>query len=181
MLRYSARDSLAGVRAAPGAVRIPVRRAPDGALVVGADPLAGVLAAARGPVVCEVVNDPADPAFAGPAEDVARDLVALLAARGAAGVTVASFDWYALGVARDAGVRTAFATPPEVALGAAVAYAAGEGHPEAHAHWVAVLAEPAAVAAAHEAGVRVVAHGVPGNALDRLADAGVDGVVLDDD
>jgi glycerophosphoryl diester phosphodiesterase len=185
-------NSLAGVVAAFAAgadgVEVDVRRTPSGTLVLSnpyvPDPaglplLADVLDAARGRVVCEVKNVPGEPDFDAPASATARLLVALLAGRPDADVVVSSFDWYSLAVARDAGLRTAFVTPPGLALAAALAYAADAGHPEVHPHWSVV--DAAGVAAAREAGVAVVPWGVPdAAAFVALRDLGVDGVIADD-
>ncbi|HEU0129556.1 MAG TPA: glycerophosphodiester phosphodiesterase family protein [Mycobacteriales bacterium] len=146
-------------------------------VVVGADDVGGLperLAAAAAPVVVEVRNDPADAAFDAPHCATARAVAALLADRD--DVVVASADWYSAEVARDAGLRTAFVPPRGVTLAAALAYVTSAGHAECHAHADAVLAEPEAVAAAHAAGCAVVAWGADDAALDRLREAGVDGV-----
>jgi hypothetical protein len=111
--------------------------------------LAAVLDAATGRVVVDVEPDPSG-------SGAARALVALLAGRSGDDVVVASFDWYALALARDAGLRTAFRTPRGVALSAALAYAIEAGHAECHPHASAVLAEPGAVEAARAAGIAVV-------------------------
>ena len=194
---YAARhphNSLAGVRAAFAAgahgVEVDVRRTPDGDLVLSnvplapgapADRLADVLDAATGRVVCEVKNVPGEPDFDAPAEATAHLLVALLAGRPGADVTVSSADWYAVDVARAAGLRTAFLTPPPVTLGASLAYVAGAGHAECHPHWSGVLDDAGSVELAHAAGVEVVAWGVTGVAVYRaLRAAGVDGVIADD-
>lgn len=158
---------------------VEARRSPGG-LVAGGVPLAEVLDAAAGRLVVEVRNVPGEPDFDAPVEECARLLVALLDGRDH-DVTVASFDWYAIEVARDAGVRTAFVTPEGVALDAALAYVTDARHAECQPHWTAVVEDPAAVAKARAAGVSVVARGVPSSEVETLRAAGVDGVVLDDD
>lgn len=128
--------------------RYAVRRSPDGLVVSSGEPLAAVLDGATGRVVLDVAPDPAG-------LDDARALVALLAAREPGDdVVVASFDWYALALARDAGLRTAFRTPEGVALSASLAYVTEAGHAECHPHVSAV--EPADVEAALAAGIPVV-------------------------
>jgi glycerophosphoryl diester phosphodiesterase len=169
-------------------VEIDVRRTPDGALVLSHEPVFGpdaalltdVLAVARGRVVLEVKNIPGEPDYDGRTEATAHLLVSLLAGT-AFDVTVSSFDWFALEVARDAGLRTAFLTPPMLALEAALAYVCDARMDECHPHWSAVLEAPGMVATAHEQGKAVVCWTV--NDLDiarQLRDAGVDGVMTDD-
>ena len=166
-------------------VEVDVRRTPGGLLVCSNAPLDGspvdafadVLAAARGPVVAEVKSRPGEPDFDAPASATAHLLADLL--RGREDVTVASFDWFAIEVARDAGLPTAFLTPSGVTLDASLAYVADAGHTACFPHWSAVT--PEAVAAAHERGKAVVCWVVdePAVAL-RMRDAGVDGVLTDD-
>ncbi|HVF06066.1 MAG TPA: glycerophosphodiester phosphodiesterase [Frankiaceae bacterium] len=194
---YAARhphNSLAGVVAAFDAgadgVEVDVRRTAAGDLVLSNAPLGAgaapdrlvdVLDAARGRVVCEVKNVPGEPDFDAPAEATAHLLVALLRDRPGADVTVSSFDWYAIDVARAAGLRTAFLTPPPVTLGAALAYVTGAGHAECHVHWSGVLDDAGSVALARDAGVEVVAWGVTEvETYAALRDAGVSGVIADD-
>lgn len=186
-------NSVAGVVAAFAAgaygVEVDVRRA-GGRLLLSHDPLPAdvwglaslveVLDAATGHVVIEVKNQPGDPDFDAPAEETAHLLVSLLASR-SDDVTVSSFDWFAIEVARDAGLRTAFLTPPGLALGASLAYVTEAKHAECHPHWSAVLEDPAAVAAAHAAGVDVVAWTVDDvEVYATLRSAGVDGVITND-
>jgi glycerophosphoryl diester phosphodiesterase len=188
-------NSVAGVVAAFDAgadgVEVDVRRTPAGELLLSHDPLpadaAGLarlvdaLDAARGRVICEVKNLPGEPDFDAPRAATARLLTELLAERSGDDVTVSSFDWYAIEVARDAGLRTAFLTPPGLALEGALTYVADAGHAECHPHWSAVLEDPAAVARAHEAGVEVVAWTVDDISVWAvLRDAGVDGVITND-
>jgi glycerophosphoryl diester phosphodiesterase len=169
-------------------VEVDVRRTPSGDLVLSHDAtygpdaalLADVLAVARGRVVTEVKNIPGEPDYDARTEATAHALVALLA-EGTYDVTVSSFDWFAIEVARDAGLRTAFLTPPGIALEAALAYAAGARIDECHPHWSSVLEAPAMVAAAHEQGRAVVAWTVDDlDVARRLCDAGVDGVITND-
>jgi glycerophosphoryl diester phosphodiesterase len=188
-------NSVAGVVAAFDAgahgVEVDVRRAPDGALLLSHDPLpadltglatlAEVLDAARGRVVAEVKNMPGEPDFDARTERTARLLAALLAGRDGDDVVVSSFDWFAIEVARDAGLRTAFLTPPGLALEASLAYVTEAKHAECHPHWSAVLEDPAAVGTAHDAGVEVVAWTVDDpEVYAALRDAGVDGVITND-
>lgn len=129
-------------------IRYAVRGSGDGLVVASGQPLADVLDGVRGRVVLDVAPDPGGPSDA-------AALVALLSGR-SDDVVVASFDWYALALARDAGLRTAFRTPEGVALSAALAYVTEAGHAECHPHVSAVLAEPDAVEAARAAGIAVV-------------------------
>jgi glycerophosphoryl diester phosphodiesterase len=168
-------------------VEVDVRRTAD-ALVLSHEPsfgpdaalLSDVLAVARGRVVIEVKNIPGEPDYDGRTEATAHLLVGLL--QGAAyDVTVSSFDWFALEVARDAGLRTAFLTPPGIALEAALAYVVDARMDECHPHWSSVLEVPAMVATAHEQGKAVVCWTV--NDVDvarQVRAAGVDGVMTDD-
>jgi len=169
-------------------VEVDVRRRPDGTLVLSHDPsygpdaalLADVLAAARGRVIAEVKNIPGEPDYDARTEATAHLLVALLAGT-SYDVTVSSFDWFAVEVARDAGLRTAFLTPPGIALEAALAYADDARVDECHPHWSAVLEAPALVATAHEHGKAVVCWTVDDVDIARqLRDAGVDGVITND-
>ena len=188
-------NTVAGVEAAfaTGAygVEVDVRRTADGTLLLSHDPLptdlfglaslTDVLDAATGHVVIEVKNQPGDPDFDAPAEATAHLLVSLLADRSGDDVTVSSFDWFAIEVARDAGLRTAFLTPPGLALDASLAYVTEAKHAECHPHWSAVLEDPAAVAAAHSAGVSVVVWTVDDvEVYAALRAAGVDGVITND-
>ena len=188
-------NSVAGVTAAFAAgaygVEIDVRRTPSGELLLSHDPLpesfdglaslSDALDAATGHVVIEVKNLPGEADFDAPYEETARLLVALLAGRSGDEVTVSSFDWFAIEVARDAGLRTAFLTPPGIALDAALAYVTEARHAECHPHWTAVLEDPPAVAAAHDAGVGVVAWTCDDlDVVRQLRDAGVDGVITND-
>jgi glycerophosphoryl diester phosphodiesterase len=169
-------------------VEVDARLSPARGLVCSHDPtygddvplIADILAAARGRVVVEVKNLPGEPDYDGREERVARALVALLDGK-PYDVTVSSFDWFAIDVARDAGLRTAFLTPPGLGLDAGVAYAADNGHAEVHPHWSSVLERPDDVATAHEAGLDVVCWTVDEVEIARLLrDAGVDGVMTND-
>lgn len=172
-------------------VAVAVRRTPAGDLVLSNDPLpadptgltplSDVLDAARGRVICEVKNVPGEPDFDAPAEATAQLLVSALAQRPGTDVVVSSFDWFAIEVARDAGLRTGFRTPSGLALEASLAYVLDAKHAECHPHWSAVLDDPAQIAAAHDAGVEVVAWTVDdAGVFDALRDAGVDGVITND-
>ncbi|WP_018502285.1 glycerophosphodiester phosphodiesterase [Parafrankia discariae] len=103
--------------------------------------------------------------------------------RSVPGITVSSFDWFAIEAIRDAGlgVATAFLTMPRMSVSGGVAYARSAGHTELHAHVSAVLGVADAVPRARRAGVRLVTWTVtdPATAIE-LRDAGVDGVICDD-
>jgi len=169
-------------------VEVDARRTAEGLLVCSHDPLDGspadaltdVLDAARGRVIVEVKNKPGEPDFDAPAEATAHLLADLLRGRDD-DVTVSSFDWFAIEVARDAGLRTGFLTQRALALDASLAYVTEARHDECHPHFSAVLDAPDAVARAHDAGKAVVCWTVddPETAL-RLRDAGVDAVITND-
>ncbi|MEX5631412.1 glycerophosphodiester phosphodiesterase [Parafrankia sp. FMc2] len=99
------------------------------------------------------------------------------------GITVSSFDWFAIEAVRDAGlgVATAFLTMPRMSVSGGIAYVRSAGHTELHAHVSAVRGVPDAVPRARRAGVRLVTWTVidPAAALE-LRDAGVDGIICDD-
>jgi glycerophosphoryl diester phosphodiesterase len=186
-------NSVAGVVAAfengADGVELDVRRTGSGLLLLSHDPLDGspadavadALDAARGRVVLEVKNMPGEPDFDAPDERTAHLLVTLLGGRDAANVTVSSFDWFAIGVARDAGLRTAFLTPAGLSVEGALAYAVEAGHDELHPHWSAVLEAPGSVEDAHAAGKAVVCWTVDdADVARRLRAAGVDGVITND-
>ena len=169
-------------------VEVDVRRTGEGLLVCSHDPLSGdpvdtlaeVLDAVRGRAIVEVKNQPGQPDFDAPAEATAHLLVDFLKGRDD-DVTVSSFDWFAIEVARDAGLRTAFLTPLGVALDAALQYVADERHAECHPHWSSVLEMPEAVTRAHDAGKAVVCWTVDErDVVLRLRDAGVDAVITND-
>lgn len=169
-------------------VEVDARLRADGVLVCShdaaygpdVDTIADVLAAARGRVVVEVKNIPGEPDYDGRDELAARALVALLGST-PYDVTVSSFDWFAIDVARDAGLRTAFLTPPGIALDAALAYVTDAKHAELHPHWSSVLEAQADVARAHESGVDVVCWTVDDAGVAKaLRAAGVDGVMTND-
>ncbi|OHV47025.1 glycerophosphodiester phosphodiesterase [Parafrankia soli] len=105
------------------------------------------------------------------------------ASRSVSGITVSSFDWFAIEAIRDAGlgVATAFLTMPRMSVSGGVAYARSAGHTELHAHVSAVLGVTDAVPRARRAGLRLVTWTVtdPATAIE-LRDAGVDGVICDD-
>lgn len=188
-------NSVAGIAAAFAAgadgVEVDVRRTAAGDLLLSHDPLPAdvsslarlgdALDVARGRVVIEVKNMPGEPDFDAPVEATAHLLVEALAARANDDVTVSSFDWYAIEVARDARLRTAFLTPPGLALEAALAYVDDAGHAECHPHWSAVLEAPAVVDLAHEHGRAVVCWTVDDVDVARqLRDIGVDAVITND-
>lgn len=97
-------------------------------------------------------------------------------------VVVSSFDWFAIEVVRAAGgPPTAFLLARGIAIEAGAAYAAEAGHAELHALASAILAAPAAVRQVHAAGLRLLAWGdATPDVVDRLRQAGVDGVICDD-
>ncbi|MCK9899705.1 glycerophosphodiester phosphodiesterase [Parafrankia colletiae] len=99
------------------------------------------------------------------------------------GITVSSFDWFAIEAVRDAGlgIATAFLTMPRMSVSGGIAYVRSAGHTELHAHVSAVRGVPDAVPRARRAGVRLVTWTVtdPAAALE-LRDAGVDGIICDD-
>ncbi|MCK9926130.1 glycerophosphodiester phosphodiesterase [Frankia sp. Mgl5] len=105
------------------------------------------------------------------------------ASQSVSGITVSSFDWFAIEAIRDAGlgVATAFLTMPRMSVSGGVAYARSAGHTELHAHVSAVLGVADAVPRARRAGLRLVTWTVtdPATAIE-LRDAGVDGVICDD-
>jgi glycerophosphoryl diester phosphodiesterase len=140
----------------------------------------------RGRIVIEIKNQPGQPDFDAPRERSAQTLVELLGARGLtgpdAGVTVSSFDWFAIELVRGsgAGVRTAFLTMPRMSVNGGLSYVRSAGHAELHAHTSAVLAAADAAERAHAAGIRLVTWTVTSErAALRLRDTGVDGIICD--
>jgi glycerophosphoryl diester phosphodiesterase len=204
------RDALA---AGADGVEVDVRRSADGTLFCVHDPVLGrrpVLTgdeaelraeglstvseildvATGGRVVLEVKNQRRQPDYDGRRGTTARMLVTLLAQRREAGVNdevvVSSFDGTAIGVARDAGLPSAFLTLPRVPVLAGLRAVLRGGHAELHAHTSALPVRmprraAAAVARAHASEVRLVVWTVTSteDAL-RLQDAGVDAVICDD-
>ncbi|CAO5182743.1 glycerophosphoryl diester phosphodiesterase [Frankia sp. AiPs1] len=155
--------------------------------------------AGRGRLVCEIKNQPGQPDFDAPRERTARALADALRARGltgarpdaadlaagAGGITVSSFDWFAIEAIRDAelAVTTAFLTMPRMSVGGGLAYVRSAGHAELHPHISAVLGSGSgnAAARAREAGVRLVVWTITALAeAVALRDAGVPGVICDD-
>lgn len=158
--------------------------------------------AGRGRLICEIKNQPGQPDFDAPRERTARALVDVLRARGhtgarpgpadldagRGGITVSSFDWFAIEAVRDAelAVTTAFLTMPRMSVGGGLTYVQSAGHAELHVHTSAVLGSggshgPAAVARARAAGIRLVVWTVTGLTEARaLHDAGVSGAICDD-
>ncbi|MCM3885009.1 glycerophosphodiester phosphodiesterase [Frankia sp. R82] len=160
--------------------------------------------AGRGRLICEIKNQPGQPDFDAPHERTARALVDALRARGytgarpgaadldagAGGITVSSFDWFAIEAVRDAGlaVSTAFLTMPRMSVGGGLAYVRAAGHAELHAHTSAVLGSgasakttTAAADRAREAGVRLLVWTVTSLTEARaLRRAGVAGAICDD-
>jgi glycerophosphoryl diester phosphodiesterase len=142
--------------------------------------------AGRGRIIIEIKNQPGQPDFDAPHERTAAALVELLRARGLtgrrAGVTVSSFDWFAIEHIRAAelGLPTGFLTMPRMSVSGGLSYARSAGHTELHAHTSAVLASPTAAEQARQAGVRLVTWTVTSDrAASRLRDAGVDAIICD--
>jgi glycerophosphoryl diester phosphodiesterase len=153
--------------------------------------------AGRGRLICEVKNQPGQPDFDAPRERTARALIERLRARGltgprptvaeldagAGGITVSSFDWFAIEAVRDAelAVTTAFLTMPRMSVGGGLGYVRSAGHAELHAHTSAVLGSADAAGRAREAGVRLVTWTVTTvEAARTLRDADVAGMICDD-
>jgi glycerophosphoryl diester phosphodiesterase len=146
----------------------------------------------RGRIILEIKNQPGQPDFDAPREQTAHALVELLRKRGLAreggepgqpGVTVSSFDWFAIEAVRDSGVgvRTAFLTLPRVAVGGGLSYARSAGHAELHVHTTTALGASNAAERVHAAGIGLVVWTVTSaDVAARLRDAGVDGVICDD-
>jgi len=153
----------------------------------------------RGRIILEIKNQPGQPDFDAPREKTARALVELLRRRGVpdrpargwngldaagpGGITVSSFDWFAIEAVRDSGlaVATAFLTMPRMSVAGGLGYVRSAGHTELHAHVSAVLGVTGAAARAHAAGVRLVTWTVTDDAAARAArDAGVDAAICDD-
>ncbi len=153
--------------------------------------------AGRGRLICEIKNQPGQPDFDAPRERTAQALVERLRVRGltgprptvaeldagAGGITVSSFDWFAIEAVRDANlaVATAFLTMPRMSVSGGLGYVRSAGHTELHPHCGAVLGSAAAAARAREVGVRLVTWTVTTvEAARALRDAGVAGVICDD-
>ncbi|WP_462186222.1 MULTISPECIES: glycerophosphodiester phosphodiesterase [unclassified Frankia] len=151
----------------------------------------------RGRLICEIKNQPGQPDFDAPREQTARRLAETLRARGwagrrpdaadldagAGGITVSSFDWFAIEAVRDAGlaVTTAFLTMPRMSVSGGLAYARSAGHTELHVHTSAVLGTSDAAGRAREAGVRLITWTVTSvEDARRIRDAGVTGAICDD-
>jgi len=168
--------------------RAVIRRPAAELLAKGVPTLHDVLDAwgGRGRIIIEIKNQPGQPDFDAPRERSAQTLVELLRARGLtgpdAGVTVSSFDWFAIEHVRGSGVgvRTAFLTMPRMSVSGGLSYVRSAGHAELHAHTSAVFAAADAAERARAAGVRLVTWTVTSDrAALRLRDAGVDGVICD--
>lgn len=162
-------------------VELDVRRG----LVVRHDPgdsgpsLAAALDACRGLLVdIEVKNLPHEPDF-DPSEQVAAEVVALLAARGGTDrVLVSSFSLATVDAVRaaDPSVPTGWLTLPGYDQLATVATTAEHGHRSLHPRQETVTAD--LVAVAHDAGLTVVTWTVDDpDRLRELADLGVDAVI----
>jgi glycerophosphoryl diester phosphodiesterase len=141
----------------------------------------------RGRIIVEVKNQPGQPDFDAPRERTAQLLVDALRARGLtgpdAGVTVSSFDWFAIEHVRKSGVGvpTGFLTMPRMSVTGGLSYVRSAGHAELHAHTSAILADRDAATLAREAGVRLVTWTVTSlRGARRLRDAGVDAIICDD-
>jgi glycerophosphoryl diester phosphodiesterase len=172
---------LEAARLGADGVELDVRRG----LVVRHEPgdagptLAEALDACRGLLVnIEVKNLPHEPDF-DPAEQLATDVVALLAARGGTDrVVVSSFSLATIDAvhAAEPSVPTGWLTLPGYDGAAAVATAAEHGHVALHPCHEAVT--PALVEAAHDAGLRVVTWTVDEpHRFREVADMGVDAVI----
>lgn len=161
--------------------------------------------AGRGRLILEIKNQPGQPDFDAPRERSAHALVELLRRRGLTGldragrpghgtegspepgirepgITVSSFDWFAVEAVRDAriGVPTAFLTMPRMSVSGGLAYARAAGHAELHAHVSAVRGVPDAVDRARRAGIALITWTVTEVAEARgLRDAGVSGAICD--
>jgi glycerophosphoryl diester phosphodiesterase len=154
--------------------------------------------AGRGRIILEIKNQPGQPDFDAPREKTARALVELLRRRGVAqraagasvaaavepgGITVSSFDWFAIEAIRDSGlaVATAFLTMPRMSVSGGLGYVRSAGHTELHAHVSAVLGVDGVAERVHAAGARLVTWTVTSAADARgLREAGVDGAICDD-
>jgi glycerophosphoryl diester phosphodiesterase len=158
--------------------------------------------AGRGRIILEIKNQPGQPDFDAPREKTARALIELLRRRGVpdrpsgpgaaaaalaavepGGITVSSFDWFAIEAIRDSGlaVATAFLTMPRMSVGGGLGYVRSAGHTELHAHVSAVVGVAGVAERAHAAGARLVTWTVTDPAAARgLRDAGVDGAICDD-
>lgn len=172
---------LEAARQGADGVELDVRRG----LVVRHDPgeagpsLAAALDACRGLLVnIEVKNLPHEPDF-DPAEQLAAEVVALLAARGGSDrVVVSSFSLATVDAVRaaDPAVETGWLTLPGYDQLAAVATAAEHGHAALHPRQESVT--QALVEAAHDARLAVVTWTVDEpDRLRELADRGVDAVI----
>ncbi|ABW10428.1 glycerophosphoryl diester phosphodiesterase [Parafrankia sp. EAN1pec] len=159
-------------------------------LAVGAPPGPGALPANGAPPAngASLANGapPAPGSAGGPAGESSESSStgnSTPASQSVSGITVSSFDWFAIEAIRDAGlgVATAFLTMPRMSVSGGVAYARSAGHTELHAHVSAVLGVADAVPRARRAGLRLVTWTVtdPATAIE-LRDAGVDGVICDD-
>lgn len=180
------------IRQGADGVELDVRRAADGALVVRHDPLVpgaalpesaplldAALDACRGVLVnIEVKNLPHEPGW-DPSEQVAGDVVGVLAARGWVDrVVVSSFAVATLDAVRAAGpsVPTGLLTLPAFGQLAALELVLERGHRALHPHHEALT--PALVAAAHKAGVTVTTWTVDDpDRLRAVAALGVDAVI----
>lgn len=147
-------------------------------------------AGAPGRVVLEIKNQRRQPDYDGRRATSARLVVEMLERRLAGGqtddVVVSSFDSTAIVVARAAGLPTALLTLPGIPVLAGLRIVERGGHRELHAHTSALPSRmprrvAAAVARAHEQGVRLVVWTVMAtdDAL-RFRDAGVDAIICDD-
>jgi len=170
-------------------VELDVRRSADGRLVVRHDPLSGAdealprleeaLDVCEGLLVnAEVKNLPHEPGW-DPSEQVAADVVALLAARGGRDrVVVSSFAVATIDAVRaaDPGVATGLLTLPGFDQEAALALVVDRGHAALHPHHEALT--PELVGAAHRVGVTVTTWTVDDpDRLRAVAALGVDGVI----
>lgn len=183
-------------------VEIDVRRCASGELVLTHEPvvagrtvietgydqlsplsvplLADVLALARGRgrVICEVKNVPWEADFDAPDCATVAGLLPLLTP--ADDVVVSSFDFCSARAAHSAGLRSAHLTHPGVRPMAGIAFAAENGIDEVHCWVLDVLAEPACVSQAAQAGVSLLAWTAgTQEQLDALQEMGVESVITD--
>ena len=142
--------------------------------------------AGRGRIIVEVKNQPGQDDFDAPRERTAQVLVETLRGRGLTGpdcgVTVSSFDWFAIEAIRsaDLGLRTGFLTMPRMSVQGGLTYVRQAGHDELHAHTSVILADRNAAERARAVGVGLVTWTVTSErSARRLRDAGVDAIICD--
>lgn len=143
----------------------------------------------RAGVDIEIKNMPGEPAFDSPREDVAREVVRVLAEHPFQGeVLISSFNWLSIEWIRDldpdvaTGFLTGFLTPAAVDPRASLVYARARGHDYVLPHVMALLeAGSDFLDQAHAEGVRVGTWTVDEpEAIERLFAMGVDAVASND-